>query len=56
MFSEQRLQVTALRDINIFSTENLFATASVTYKPPDIDVAGFPIDLTVTNWKELPSE
>jgi len=56
MFSEQRLQVTALRDINVFSSENLFATCSVTYKPPDIDVAGFPIDLTITDWKELPSE
>jgi hypothetical protein len=56
MFSEQRLQVTALRDINVFSSENLFATCSVTYKPPDIDVSGFPIDLTITNWKELPSE
>ncbi|MEW6553157.1 MAG: PilX N-terminal domain-containing pilus assembly protein [Actinomycetota bacterium] len=56
MFSEQRLQVTALRDVNVFSNENLFATCSVTYKPPDIDVAGFPIDLTITNWKELPSE
>ena len=56
MFADQRLQVTALRDINVFSSENLFAMCRVTYKTPDIDVAGFPIDIAVTNWKELPSE
>lgn len=56
MFADQRLQVTALRDINVFSNENLFASCRITYKTPDIDVAGFPIDIAVTNWKELPSE
>jgi hypothetical protein len=56
MFADQRLQVTALRDVNVFSNENLFAMCRVTYRTPDIDVAGFPIDIAITNWKELPSD
>ncbi len=56
MFSDQRLQVTALRDIILDSRFELWSTCRVNYKTPDIDIAGFPIDLTVTNWKELPSE
>ncbi len=56
MFASQRLQVTALRDVNISSRGELFTTCSISYGTPDIDVAGFPIKLTVTNWKELPSE
>lgn len=56
MFSDQRLQVTALRDIIVSSRGELFSTCRINYKTPDIDIAGFPIDLTVTNWKELPSE
>lgn len=56
MFAEQRLHVSAMRDINVFSSENLFANCTVNYNPPDVDVVGFPIDLTVTDWKELSSE
>lgn len=56
MFASQKLQVTALRDVNISSNGELFSTCSISYNTPDIDVAGFPIKLTVTNWKELPSE
>lgn len=56
MFASQKLQVTALRDVNISSSGNLFSTSVVNYKTPDIDVSGFPIDLRITNWKELPSE
>ncbi len=56
MFVDQKLQVTALRDVNIFSTDNFFSTCRVTYKPPDIDVSAFPVEMTITNLKELPSE
>lgn len=56
MFNNQYCQMTALHDINIFSSENLFATCTINYRAPDVDVAGFPIKLTVSNWRELPVE
>jgi len=56
MFASQKLQVTALRDVNVSSNGELFSTSVVNYKTPEIDVSGFPIDLRITNWKELPSE
>ncbi len=56
MFANQYCQMTALHDINIFSSENLFATCTINYRAPDVDVAGFPIELTVINWRELPLE
>lgn len=56
MFNNQYCQMTALRDINIFSSENLFASCTINYRAPDVDVAGFPIELTVINWREIPLE
>ncbi|MDI6872834.1 hypothetical protein [Candidatus Solincola sp.] len=53
MFNNQYCQMTALHDINIFSSENLFATCTINYRAPDVDVAGFPIELTVINWREI---
>jgi hypothetical protein len=37
-------------------SDNILATCQVNYSPPDIDVGGFPIDVVVSDWKELPSE
>ncbi len=50
------LQVTALHDISL-SSNNIIDGANmvkVNYNPPDVDLGGFPIDVTVSNWKELP--
>jgi hypothetical protein len=55
MFSGLKLQVTALNDITVDS-DNILGTCQVNYSPPDIDVGGFPIDVVVSDWKELPSE
>ncbi len=55
MFSGLKLQVTAMNDI-LVDSDNLLSTCTINYAPPDIDVGGFPIDVTVNNWKELPSE
>ncbi len=52
------LQVTALNDVTL-NSNNIISGASyvrVTYSPPDVDLGGFPIDVVVTNWRELPSE
>jgi type II secretory pathway pseudopilin PulG len=56
MFADQYCQITAQHDINIFSSENLFSMCTVNYRAPDVDVAGFPIDLTVRNWREISPE
>ncbi len=55
MWSGNSLQVTAMNDINV-SSRNAFDLCAVRYRPPDVDVAGFPIDITVKDWRELPSE
>ncbi len=55
MFSGLKLQVTALNDITVDS-DNIVGTCQVNYSPPDVDVGGFPIDVVVSDWKELPSE
>lgn len=55
MWSGNSLQVTAMNDINV-NSNNLFDYCWVRYRPPDIDVAGFPIDITIRDWRELPSE
>jgi hypothetical protein len=55
MWSGNSLQVTAMNDINV-NSDNLFDFCWVRYRPPDIDVAGFPIDITVRDWREIPSE
>lgn len=56
MFGGQKCQITALRNVNIYSSENAFSFAELNYMAPDIDVAAFPIKLTVRNWREVPSE
>jgi hypothetical protein len=55
MWSGNSLQVTSMGNINVVS-EKLFSTCRVRYQPPDVDVGGFPIDITIKNWRELPSE
>jgi type II secretory pathway pseudopilin PulG len=54
-WSNIRLQVTAKNNINI-SGLNLFNTAKINYHAPDVDIGGFPIDVIVKDWRELPSE
>ncbi|MBC7229094.1 MAG: hypothetical protein H5T74_01720 [Actinobacteria bacterium] len=56
-FAGQSCQVTALRDVNIekFSLIGV-SLGSINHLPPTVDVAGFPVELTVRNWRELPSE
>lgn len=56
MFADQNLQVTAVHDINVYSSDSLWSAPNVNYRSPDVDVAGFPVDMTVSDWKELPSE
>lgn len=55
MFSGLKLQVTALNDI-LVDSDKILSTCQVNYSPPDVDVGGFPIDVVVSDWKELPSE
>ncbi len=55
MFSGLKLQVTAMRDINV-SSLNILSTCQVNYGAPDIDIGGYPIGVSVRDWKELPSE
>ncbi len=55
MFSGLKLQVTSMHDINVTSL-NILSTCQVNYGAPDIDIGGYPIGVTVRDWKELPSE
>jgi hypothetical protein len=56
MFSGLKLSVNAQRDINLVSN-NIFSTPVVNPNPSfAVDVRGWPIDLTVRSWKELPTE
>lgn len=52
------VQVTAMHDINLNAGGTIAAAkyCRFTYRPPDVDIGGFPIDVVVHNWKELPSE
>ena len=56
MFADQNLQVTAVNDINVYSSDSLWSAPNVNYRSPDVDVAGFPVDMSISDWKELPSE
>lgn len=55
-FAGENVQFTALNDIIVSSAANLFSNSTINYRAPDIDVVGFPIDVTINDWKELPSE
>ena len=56
MFSGLKLSVNAQRDINLVG-DNIFSSLSVNPNPSfAVDVRGFPIDLTVKSWKELPAQ
>ncbi len=55
-FCGENIQFTAMHNIVVSSTSNLFSNASINYRAPDIDVTGFPIDVMVNEWKELPAE
>ncbi len=52
------VQVTAMHDINLAAGGTIAAAkySRFTYRPPDVDLGGFPIDVVVSNWRELPSE
>jgi Tfp pilus assembly protein PilX len=52
-FNQNNMQATALRDINL-STDATFSYATFNYQPPQVDVSGWPIDVIVKDWKELP--
>ena len=59
MFAEQLLQVSAMRDIMVKATKSPQApgvACTVNYRAPDVDVAAWPIDIRITDWRELPSE
>jgi hypothetical protein len=59
MFAEQVLQVTAKRDILIKTTKSPQAPGvqcTVNYRAPDVDIAAWPIDIKITDWRELPSQ
>lgn len=46
-------QVTALRDVNLFRFDLFLSNASLNYLPPDIDVVGFPVQISVRDFKEI---
>jgi hypothetical protein len=59
LFAGVKMQATALHNITVNSgnfTDLFGQAATLNYGPPDIDITGFPIDVTVNEWKELPSE
>jgi hypothetical protein len=49
-------QATALRDLYITQAGGRYSYPNFSYRPPQIDVAAWPIDITVLNWKELPTD
>jgi hypothetical protein len=53
MFSGIRLQATT-RNTLYMNSDNIVGTCVVNYGVPDVDVGGFPVDMTVYSWKELP--
>jgi hypothetical protein len=57
MFADQLVQCTAVQDINIQYTRQPSHKfpCEVYYRGPDIDIAAWPVDIKVTDWKELPS-
>ncbi len=59
MFAEQLLQVSAMRDLYLVSTKSPQAPGvgcTVNYRAPDVDISAWPIDIKITDWRELPSE
>lgn len=54
-FARQYMQATAMKDV-ILTTGLSWSFAEFNYRPPQIDVGGWPIDITVVNWKELPAD
>jgi len=56
LFAGEYCQITALNDVNINRGAVFLSNCSLNYLPPDIDVVGFPVELTVSDWRELPSE
>lgn len=54
-FARQYMQATALRDV-ILTCGLSWSFAEFNYRAPQIDVGGWPIDITVVNWKELPAD
>ncbi|MEJ5186773.1 MAG: pilus assembly PilX N-terminal domain-containing protein [Candidatus Geothermincolales bacterium] len=52
-FSRQYMQATALRDV-ILTNDLSWSFPEFNYRPPQIDVGGWPIDIKVVSWMELP--
>jgi hypothetical protein len=52
-FNVNNMQGTALRDVYLWCDDD-FSYATFNYRPPQVDISGWPIDVTVTDWKELP--
>ncbi len=52
-FNQNNMQATALRDINLVA-DDTFSYATFNYQAPQVDISGWPIDVTVRDWKELP--
>ena len=48
------VQVTALRDVNVTQPRGTYNYPKFFYRAPQIDIGAWPIDIVVTNWKELP--
>lgn len=51
---QAKVQVTALRDLYVTQASGVFNYPKFYYRAPQIDIAGWPIDIAVLNWKELP--
>jgi len=49
-------QCTALRDLNVIQAGGRYSYPNFNYRPPQVDVGAWPIDITVLNWKELPED
>jgi hypothetical protein len=52
-FDHNFIQATALRDVNL-TCDDEFSYADFNYQAPQVDVTGWPIDVIVTGWKEMP--
>ncbi len=52
MFQGSRVQLTSRNDVNV-NSDNMGSICEVSYGVPDIDIGGFPVDMTVYSWKEL---
>jgi hypothetical protein len=52
-FNVNNMQGTALRDVYLWC-DNEFSYATFNYRAPQVDIQGWPIDVVIKDWKELP--